>query len=88
MSTEKNKAIVHRVFEEGWNKRNIDFADEVIAGCSSREVDPDGDVDDEVLAVASFMREHPVVAPYRQAAQLDTVSHQCPLFRAAKHQLL
>ena len=66
----------------------VERIDEVIAGCSSREVDPDGDVDDEVLAVASLMREHTVVAPYRQAAQLDTVSHQCPLFRAAKHQLL
>ena len=62
----------------------VERIDEVIAGCSGREVDPDSDVNDEVLAVAPLMLEHPVVAPNRQAAQLDTVSNQCPLFRAAR----
>ncbi len=32
MSTEQNKAIIRRWFEEGWDKGNLDIADELFAG--------------------------------------------------------
>jgi steroid delta-isomerase-like uncharacterized protein len=31
MSTDKNKAVVRRYFEEAWNKMNLDVVDEIIA---------------------------------------------------------
>ena len=31
MSAEENKAIVRRVFEEVWNKGNLDIIDELVA---------------------------------------------------------
>jgi hypothetical protein len=31
MSTEENKAIVRRLWEEAWNQRNFDVFDELIA---------------------------------------------------------
>ena len=35
---------------------------QVVAGRRARQVDPDGDVDDEILAVGALMVEYPVVA--------------------------
>ena len=42
------------------------------------QVDPHGDVDDEVLPVDALMLEDPVLAMNCQAAQLDSVSHYTP----------
>src|ERR1700736_2281328 len=48
---------------------------QVVAGGGAVEIDPHGDVDDELLTVPSLMLEHSVTAADGQAAQLDSVSH-------------
>ena len=54
----------------------VERVGKVVAGRRGRQVDPHRDVDDEVLAVASFVIEHAVVSANGQAAQLDSIS-QC-----------
>ena len=62
----------------------VEGVGKVVAGCRVGEVDPDDDVDDEVLAVAAFVVEHAVVAADVEPAQLDSVSHQHPPGRSAR----
>ena len=49
---------------------------QIVAGRRVRQVDPDGDVDDEILTARALMVEYPMVAANGQAAQLDSISHQ------------
>jgi steroid delta-isomerase-like uncharacterized protein len=42
MSVEENKAIIHRWIEEGWNRGNLDVADELYAADFSAESMEDG----------------------------------------------
>src|SRR6478609_2272239 len=50
----------------------VERVGKVVAGRCGRQVDPHGDVDDEVLAVASFVIEHTVISANSQAAQFDS----------------
>ena len=53
----------------------VEGVGEIVTGRRGREVDPDRDVDDEVLTVAALMVEYSVVSPNGQPAQFDSISH-------------
>ena len=54
----------------------VEGVGQVVAGGRGGEVDPDRDVDDEVLAVAAFVVEDAVVTADVQALQFDAISHR------------
>ena len=56
----------------------VEGVGKVVAGGRGGEVDPHGDVDDEVLAVAALVVEDAVIAANGQAAQFDSISHSIP----------
>ena len=65
----------------------VEGVGQVVAGRRGGQVDPHRDVDDEVLAVAALVVEHPVVAANGQAAQLDSISHRSPRPSACRRTL-
>ncbi len=60
-STEENKALTRRVFEEIWNQGNLDLADEVI---DPNFVDHDSAMPEEVSGIEGFKE---FVAMYRSS---------------------
>jgi hypothetical protein len=53
----------------------VESVGQIVTCRRGREVGPDGDVDDEVLAVAALMGENSMVSPNGQPAQFDSISH-------------
>ena len=49
---------------------------QAVAGRGIHQVNPDTDIDDEILTVRALMVEDPVSTANRQAAQFDSVSHR------------